>query len=319
MTIELKVIKDFSSGEEIDSFLLIKSSQVRIASNNNKYLDLEFVDKTGTINAKYWEYREGDEHKFVPNKMLKVRGKIQDWKGSFQLKIIKSREVEESDGINIEDFVPSAPIKNVVMYDEILAYKNKISDEELKQVVEIILDEYKEKLMYYPAAKSNHHSIRSGLLYHILRMLRLGENICSVYENLNIDLVFAGIILHDIEKINEMNSNELGFVDDYSCEGKLLGHIIQGVKKLELIGEHNNISREKILLLQHMILTHHYEPEYGSPKKPMIPEAEILHYVDVMDARMYDMFEAIEDVESGEFSDRIWSLDKRQIYKTKNL
>lgn len=315
MGIELKQIKEFNSGDEIDSYLLIKSSQLRIASNNNKYLDLEFADQTGTVNAKLWEYKDGDESKYTSGNMIKVRGKIQEWRGALQLKIARLRLVTDDDEVSVEDLVPSAPIKNTEMYEEICGFIGKIRDKEISKVVEIIFEEYKEKIMYYPAAKSNHHAIRSGLLYHLLRMLRTGEKIAQVYTDLNTDLIFAGILLHDIEKINEMSSDELGFVEDYTIEGKLLGHIIQGVKKIELIGVEHGISKEKIMLLEHLVLTHHYEPEYGSPKKPMIPEAEILHFVDVMDARMYDMFAAIENIDGGEVSDRIWSLDKRQVYK----
>ena len=168
--------------------------------------------------------------------------------------------------------------------------------------------------MYYPAAKSNHHSIKGGLLYHITTMLKLAENICGIYDFLNRDLVYAGVILHDMAKIKEMSSNEMGIVDEYTLEGTLLGHITQGIKEIEVIGKEVNADSKIIMLLQHMVLSHHYEPEYGSPVKPLIPEAEMLHYLDVMDARMYDMKKAIKETKENEFSERIWSLDSRRIY-----
>lgn len=132
---------------------------------------------------------------------------------------------------------------------------------------------------------------------------------------MNRDLVAAGVILHDIEKLNEILSNEYGVSPGYSFEGQMLGHIVQGIKLLDRTCRELGISEEKTLMLEHMILSHHYEPEFGSPKKPLFPEAEVLHYLDILDARMFDMEDALNGVAPGEFSDRIWTLDNRRIYK----
>jgi 3'-5' exoribonuclease len=169
--------------------------------------------------------------------------------------------------------------------------------------------------MYYPAASKNHHAQMAGLLYHVKRMLMNGERMCQVYTNLNADLVMAGVILHDMEKINEIESNELGIASGYSFEGQMLGHLIQGVKTLDRLTLELDFPREKAIMLEHMILSHHYEPEFGSPKKPLFPEAEILHYLDIIDARMFDMQDALDKTEPGEFSDRVWTLDNRRLYK----
>lgn len=171
--------------------------------------------------------------------------------------------------------------------------------------------------MYYPAATRNHHAEYGGLLYHVKRMLMTGLRVCEVYQNLNRDLVAAGVILHDIEKLNEIQSNEYGISPGYSFEGQLLGHLVQGVKFLDRTCRELGFSEEKTLMLEHMILSHHYEPEFGSPKKPMFPEAEVLHYLDILDARMFDMEDALRGVEPGTFSDRIWTLDNRKVYKPK--
>jgi 3'-5' exoribonuclease len=115
--------------------------------------------------------------------------------------------------------------------------------------------------------------------------------------------------------MEEMDSSELGIVSDYTVEGTLLGHIIQGIKNLEVVGQRVGADKEVVMLLQHMILSHHYEPEYGSPVKPMIPEAEVLHYLDIIDARMYDMNRVTKEINGGTFSERLWSLENRRIYK----
>jgi len=146
-------------------------------------------------------------------------------------------------------------------------------------------------------------------------MLRAGEKLCEVYTFINKDLLYGGIILHDLAKMDEMDSSELGIVSDYTVEGQLLGHIIQGIKNIEVAALSIGADKEITMLLQHMVLSHHYEAEFGSPKKPMFPEAQILHYLDVMDASLYDMHKAYNETNKGEFSEPIWSLDKRKVYK----
>jgi 3'-5' exoribonuclease len=169
--------------------------------------------------------------------------------------------------------------------------------------------------MYYPAAAKNHHAELSGLLYHMKRMLMTAERICEVYTNLNKDLVAAGVIVHDIEKLNEIEADTMGMASGYSFEGQLLGHLVQGIKSIDKLAEELGVGEEKKIMLEHMILSHHYEPDFGSPKKPLFPEAEILHYLDMIDARMYDMQEALDATFPGEFSDRVWTLDNRRLYK----
>ena len=204
------------------------------------------------------------------------------------------------------------------MYEYILGKAEAFSDQDLKKLCVKVLQENREKLMYYPAAQKNHHAEMAGLLYHVKRMLMNGERMCQVYTNLNADLVMAGVILHDMEKLNEIESNELGISSGYSFEGQMLGHLIQGIKVLDRLTEELDFPKEKAIMLEHMILSHHYEPEFGSPKKPLFPEAEILHYLDMIDARMFDMQDALDKTEPGEFSDRVWTLDNRRLYKVKD-
>ena len=118
-----------------------------------------------------------------------------------------------------------------------------------------------------------------------------------------------------MEKINEIDSNELGISTGYSFEGRMLGHLVQGVRTIDKLADELDIPREKAVMLEHMIISHHYEPEFGSPKKPLFPEAEMLHYLDMIDAKMFDMQEALEKTEPGQFSERVWTLDNRMLYK----
>ena len=247
---------------------------------------------------------------------MKIKGTVNEWRGKLQLKIEMIRLAEETDEVNICDYVAVAPYSPEKMYDDILNYLSKIKNTDIQNIVTNILSDNEEKLMHYPAAKSNHHAIRSGLLYHTTTMLKAGEKLCEIYTFLNTDLLYAGIILHDIGKIYEMNASDLGIVSEYTVEGQLIGHIVQGIKMIETASLQVKADKEVAMLLQHMVLSHHYEAEYGSPKKPMIPEAEMLHHLDIMDARMYDMNKALTDTEEGKFSERIWSLDNISIYKS---
>lgn len=311
---ELKKISEFKSKEKIDGFFLIKSVDCKVTSNNKPYMDFTLVDNTGDINAKLWDASKDYRESLVENKLIKVRAEVLEWQGSLQLRIEKIRLVKDEDNVKLEDFVPSAPYSNEDMFNIVMDYANNIQNNDMKNIVLTVIEENKDHIMYYPAAKSNHHSVRGGLLYHISTMLKAGDKLSQVYTFLNKDLLFTGIILHDMAKIEEMITSEIGLVTEYSIEGNLLGHIIQGVKKIDEIGKRVNADKEIVMLIEHMVLSHHYEPEYGSPKKPLFPEAEILHILDKMDATMYDMQKALLSTSKGEFTDNIWSLEKRRIY-----
>lgn len=311
-----KKIKEFQAGDSIQSFFLVKAADCKTTTNNKVYLDLTLVDPTGEINAKLWDYSTEAEAQYVANALVKVKGTVNEWQSRLQFKIDKIRVATEEDGLDIGDFVPVAPHSPEFMYAEIESYIKRIGNQDMQKIVSSIVIENKEKLLLYPAAKQNHHAVRSGLMYHIMTMLRMGEKVSEIYTGLNKDLIFSGVILHDIAKTAEMNASELGIVSEYTIEGEMLGHIIQGIKMIDKTATKLGADPEVSLLLQHMILSHHYEPDFGSPKRPMIPEAEILHYLDIIDARMYDMQRVLGNVEEGKLSEKVWLLNNRKLYKT---
>ena len=142
-------------------------------------------------------------------------------------------------------------------------------------------------------------------------MLNTAEHIIAAYPFLKGDLLRAGVILHDLSKIDEMKSDELGNVTDYTREGLLIGHLVRGVAKLAEAARNVGVTGEIVVLLEHMIISHHGIPEYGSPKPPMFPEAEVLNWIDTLDARMNEMEGIMARVPAGAFSEKIWSLDRR--------
>ncbi len=312
-------IKDLKKDQELTEFFMAKTLMIKVGSNGKQYLDITLGDKTGEISAKKWDVSDSEYPtlKAIPDKsIVKIKGLVTEWAGQLQLRIQRIRQADEADGQQMKDFVKAAPEEPQAMYDYIYQIAQSMKDRDLRELCLKLLTVNKDRLMYYPAAQKNHHAELGGLLYHMKRMLMTGECVCRIYTNLNRDLVCAGGIVHDIEKLNEIMAGPDGIATGYSFEGQMLGHIIQGVKTIDRLTLELGFPREKAIMLEHMILAHHYEPEFGSPKKPLFPEAEVLHYLDILDARMFDMEDALVSTEPGTFSERIWALDNRRIYKT---
>jgi len=156
-------------------------------------------------------------------------------------------------------------------------------------------------------------------MYHTSTMLDTAKQVVSVYgaiyPELCSDLVYAGVILHDIAKTQELEVGTVGLATAYTTEGQLLGHISMGMAMINNAAKKLNIPRETAMLLEHIMLSHHGVPEYGSPQMPMFPEAEIVSAIDTLDARLFEMFDALSAVNTGEFTDRQWALDNRRLYR----
>ncbi|MBQ5955521.1 MAG: HD domain-containing protein [Firmicutes bacterium] len=310
-------VKDLKKEMEVIDFFMVKSVAVKTGSTGKPYLDVVLGDNTGEINGKKWDVGTSD-HLLKEKDIVKIIAVVTEFNSQLQLKIQRIRKaVPESnpdDIMDMGDFVKAAPENPEDMYDYIFRSCDSIKDEDYRKLCLRVLEDNREKLMYYPAASKNHHAELGGLLYHTKRMLMNGERVCQVYTNLNKDLVIAGVVLHDIQKIFEIDADTDGMASGYSFEGQMLGHIVMGVKYIDKLADETDLPYEKKIMMEHMVLSHHYEPEFGSPKKPLFPEAEVLHYLDILDARMYDMEEAVAHTEPGGFSDRIWTLDNRRIY-----
>lgn len=319
-TINMKenYIAKLKKDEEITDFFIVTDIAIKTGSNRKQFLDVTLSDNTGSISSKKWDLANDELeglNKIEKGDILKVKAKVTEWNGFKQLRITKLRKAVDQDGLDKRDFIKAAPEEPQEMFDFIMGKAKSIEDSDLKKIAVHLLQENEDKLLYYPAASSNHHAEYAGLLYHVKRMLMMGEKALEVYTNLNRSFVITGVIIHDIEKLNEMVADTDGTVSEYSFEGQMLGHLVQGVKLIDRLGREFGTPYEKMIMLEHMILSHHYEPEFGSPRRPLFPEAELLHYLDVLDARMYDMEEALYSTERGDFSDRVWTLNNRKLYK----
>ncbi len=313
-------INNLKKDDKVDELFMLKSKEAKKDKNDRWYLSAVLGDRTGEVVAKKWSIPEEEFpalRALKDKEIVKVKGIVGEYAGQAQLTIQSIHKLGTDEKFDRSDFVKAAPEPSEDMYKYIHDIAESFEDEDLKALCLKVLEDNEEKLMYYPAASKNHHAEYGGLLYHMKRMLQTGDKICQVYTILNRDLVLTGVILHDMEKLNEIESDLDGISSGYSFEGQLLGHIIQGVKSIDVMTRDLGFSDEKRIMLEHMVLSHHYEPEFGSPKKPLFPEAEILHYLDIIDARMFDMQQALDGVEGGKFSEKVWTLDNRKLYKVR--
>ena len=298
-------------GQMFEGCLLVKAAEQRTSSNGSKYLDMTLGDVSGEVNAKMWD---GTAAAPGVGKVIRLRGMMLEYNGKPQLRVDKFRLALENDKFDMSMLMPCAPEPPQNMMDYILNRADAIVDKELKALVLLRLEQAGDKIYYYPAAQKLHHAERSGLLHHTSTMLRTAQALCEIYPQLDGDLLAAGVILHDLCKLEELSADEMGVVSEYTVEGQLLGHLVQGVSALGRAAEKLGTRKELVLMLQHMILSHHDLPEYGSPRRPMFPEAEVLHIIDLLDARMFEMDYALKNTAPGGFTERIWSLE-RKLYK----
>ena len=298
----------------VEGFCLIKTVERKLTSRGVPFLDMTLTDSDGEVGAKLWDYKEELHGEFVPNDLVKVRGTMTPFNDTQQLRIERIRRVSDEDGVRIEDFVPSAGFSGEAMFDELIAVADAFSDEELKLLVKTLLNEYRDRLIYWPAAFRLHHAIRGGLLYHTLSILRMAQSVAKIYPFIDSNLLFAGVILHDIAKTQEFDVAPTGIASGYTVDGNLVGHLVRGAMAVEKCGRELGLSEETLMLVEHMIISHHGEPEFGAAVRPMFLEAEILSELDTLDAKIYEIEQACRGVEPGEFTQRQWALDNRKLY-----
>ena len=299
----------------VEGFALVKAVEKKTSSKGDTYLDFTLGDKSGEINGKLWRYSPAEHGEYFVNDIVKVRGTVSQYAGADQLRIEKIRTTYEADNVSFEDLVKSADYSSEEMFDILIDIANNFTDGELKLLVTTVYNDYKEKLMYWPAAFKLHHAMRGGLLLHTLSIVRLCEAVSKIYSFVDSDLLIAGAMLHDISKIDEFSvEGESGIVSAYSIKGNLLGHLTMGAEKIGEYAKKLSISEETATLVKHMILSHHGLPEFGAAVRPMIIEAEILSELDLMDARLFEMKDALQGVEKGEFTHQIWALDNKKLY-----
>jgi 3'-5' exoribonuclease len=310
-----QTVSDIRPGVRFDGWLLVKEAQTRATANGKKFLDASLVDRTGSIPAKWWDF-SGEPP--APGTVVRVRGIGNDYNGHLQLRVDALDPARPEDGQSAADYVPAAPETPKSMLAEIAATAAALRDRSLRGIVEKLLEEANEggRLLAAPAAKTMHHAEVGGLLHHTVTILRAAKALAAVYPALDKDLLYAGVIAHDLGKLDEMQVGPVGLVEDYTRDGRLVGHIVRGVVNVERAAAACGAARERATLLQHLVLSHHGQAEFGSPVPPKCPEAEVLSLLDRLDAKLFQMFAALRGVEPGAFSAPVWGLDKAEIYRS---
>ncbi len=304
-----------AAGTSFEGFCIVKSIAVKCNVKGNEYLDMVLADCEGEGVAKLWDYSKELHGIYEADDIVKVRGSITLWKDTEQLKIERIRHSAPEDNVDMSKLLPCAPFDPAWLYDELFALAENFADDDLRRLVQYLMKENKETLLFFPAAVKLHHATRGGLLHHTWTITKLAKAVIETYPSLDGDLVYAGAILHDIGKLSELETGALGLAGAYTPKGQLLGHISIGVSQVLAAAELLGVPDTTATLIGHMLLSHHGQPDFGSPRFPMFPEAEVLAELDLLDSRMYEMFSALEGVQRGGFTERQWALDNRQLYQ----
>ena len=277
-------IAQMQRGMDVEGFYLLKAAFAKVTASGKPFLSAVLADTSGTIEAKVWDYSGPIGERDV-GKVLKVRGSVSDYRGMPQLTVDKLRLAEDNDRVDVSKLVSVAPIDREAGYDEVKALVSTIEDADYRAVCEEMLRRHEAAFRTIPAAKSVHHGFLSGLL------------------------------MHDFAKEQEFTFSELGLVTDYSTKGQLLGHLVMGAQEVAAIAAELDLPEEKATLLEHLILSHHGQPEFGAAVLPQCAEAELLSLVDQIDSRMEIYREVLAPLKAGEFSQRVFALDNRRVYK----
>ncbi|MEG0846693.1 MAG: HD domain-containing protein [Niameybacter sp.] len=286
----MSLIADLKPEEKMQGCYLCKYKQLLKNKNGKDYLTVKLQDETGTIEGKIWAIHPGIEE-FQVDDVVQVEAEVVLYQENLQANIGKIKRAEEGT-YDLNTLLPRTPKDVKVLEAKLFAMIDEVQDTGIKKLLETLF--YDETIYKYfmmgAAAKSVHHAYLGGLLEHTVTVAEVGKFLASCYEPVNLDLVIAGCLLHDIGKLYELSAFPK---NDYTDEGQLLGHIMLGVEKVNE-AKYNipELSNEALLLIKHTILAHHGEYEYGSPKRPKCIEAMIVHLADYSDSKL-KMFEEV--------------------------
>lgn len=311
----MSFIAEWKEGESFEGELLLVNCIKGVSNNGQPYLSLTFQDKSGSIDAKKWDASENDVSVCVIGNVLKVSLEVIEYRGNLQAKVLGLFALDQQK-VDYTRFSLASPIPQEELIRKLNNYISSIQNSDCQRIIDVCMKRHYDEFISFPAATRNHHEFASGLLYHTVSMLDLASSIHNLYQSINRDILLTGVILHDIGKTIELSGP---IATKYTLEGKLLGHISIMVSEIRYIAEKENIHSEIPLLLEHMILSHHGEQEFGSPVPPLTREAFALHMIDDFDAKMIMIDKALDGVKEGEFSQRIPSLDGRAFYKFKKI
>ena len=306
------MINEFTDGMRVKGQFIVGNLSKGINVSGLNYLNIDLKDASGNIPAKKWESTAQDETIFAIGNVVEVEGEVLKYKDSLQMKVLNAKLVP-MDEVDVTKFVKAPPVPKEELVKRFNEYVDSVKNPDCKALLNYFIKKYENKLFDYPAGVSVHHEYSSGLLMHITTMARIGKELAAIY-NCDYDILMTGILMHDMGKTIEFEGPA---VYHYSLEGRLIGHITLMVSELREAAKELKITSEVPLLLEHMVLSHHGEPEFGSPVPPLTREAMLLNFIDNLDSKMVIAAKALEGVEEGDFSQRVYPLDNRCLYNPK--
>lgn len=308
-----KKIKALQAGDNHITFSCLIGNVMTGRNNKATYLTLALQDDSGSIDAKLWNAKPEQLESLKTGCVVNVTGDVIRYGEELQLKIEKI-EIISTDPEEQIKYLKHPPLSIEVMQQALQDYMDQIRDEDISLIVSTLFEEHMMAFLRYPAATRNHHEYVSGLAYHTLCMLKMAEAVTMIHPSLNKDYLYGGILLHDLGKTVELSGP---VVPEYTLEGKLLGHISIVSNLVSETAKALGVSGESVTILKHLVLSHHGKMEYGSPVLPQIREAEVIYMIDNLDAKINMLDKALENVEPGHFTKRIFPLDNRSFYKPK--
>ena len=310
-------LTDCKTGDRFDNIpLFVRSAAVSKTKTGRDFLEAELSDGSATARAKCWEWDAARETAPRAGAVFAFSGRAEEYNGATQLIISAIRPAPPGQD-DPAAFMPRAPRPVADMLGEIRETIGAIRDGGVRETVGKLFEGNVASggLAAAPASQKLHHAEIGGLLHHITDTLRIARALCEVYPWLDSDMLNAGVIIHDIGKLRELSIGGCGLAGDYTAEGRLIGHLALGAQMLREAAAGCGISGEKMMLLEHIMLSHHGFREFGSPIQPQTPEALALHLIDSLDAKMFQAADALAGVKPGAFSAKIFALDNRQMYK----
>lgn len=304
------LIHDMKNGDRFEGYYILQNIAQRTTAAGKPFLTLNLGDRSGTVTAQVWDYT-GPIGSGDVGKVAWISGLASEYRGAPQATVYRIRLAEENDDFRVSDLVATAPIEMDETWDWLVDTVASLEDGDYRAVCQEMLGTYGKQLRLIPAAKSVHHGFVGGLLMHTAYMMRAADFYAGLYPAVDRSLLLAGTLLHDFCKCEEFVTSPLGLVAEYSLKGQLLGHLVLGAEAVSRMADKLHIPEEKSVLLQHMILSHHGEPEFGAAVRPMCIESELLSYLDLIDSRMEIYTETMEETPVGTFSGKIFALDKR--------
>ena len=314
---ELNVrIADMEKGQQVQGFYLLEDVRCRVSASGSPYISARIADASGEMAAKLWNY-SGPLTEADSGRVMLIRGEVGEFGGAPQFTIQRIRPATEKDNFDRRALVPCAPLEPDEALAEVRELLASMGDGDCRALCEAMLERHLEAFTTMPAAKSVHHAFLSGLLMHTLRMMRTADFFAALYsEAIDRDLLLAGAFLHDLGKEAEFSRSELGLVTGYTVPGQLLGHLYLGARETAELAGTLGIPEEKSMLLQHLILSHHGQPEFGAAVIPQCAESELLALIDLTDSRMAIYAETLRNTAPGALAPRVYALDKA-IYRRK--